>query len=236
MSPHDDFENRPETAEPDHELQPADFKIERPDWTLFRSLETLGQKAGVPPSKLRRLCLKELGDNALDASPTGHVSIDEFRPGYYWICDDGPGIPGTPEEIARLFRIDRGLVSSKLWRRPQRGALGNGLRVVAGALISSGGGSLVVFTRGQRLTITPNEDGGVSWDVEPHEHPTGTIVRVSFGPLLPQDPDALLWARQAIAMAKGGAEYSGEPSVRIGSTPTPSMSLSTAPASARCVT
>ena len=44
-----------------------DFQIERPDWVLFRSLATLGQKAGVPVSQLRRLAIKELVDNALDA-------------------------------------------------------------------------------------------------------------------------------------------------------------------------
>jgi hypothetical protein len=40
--------------------------FEREDWTLFRTVEGLQQKAGVPASRLRRLVLKELGDNALD--------------------------------------------------------------------------------------------------------------------------------------------------------------------------
>ena len=39
----------------------------REDWTLFRSLQTLGQKAGVPRNRLARLVFKELADNALDA-------------------------------------------------------------------------------------------------------------------------------------------------------------------------
>jgi hypothetical protein len=216
MSPHDDFENRPETADTNHEFQSeqktADFKIERPDWTLFRTLNTLGPKAGVPVDKLRRLCLKELVDNSLDASPTGNVRINEHRPGCYEIYDDGPGFKETPEQIARLFRIDRGLVSSKLWRKPQRGALGNGLRVVAGALIASGGGSLVVSTNNQTLHIRPLEDGDVYWDVEEDDYPVGTFIRISFGPLLLDDDDALLWAEQAIAMAKGGEGYSGKPS------------------------
>jgi hypothetical protein len=213
MSPHDDFENRPETADPSHEFQPADFKFERQDWTLFRSLETLGQKAGVPANKLRRLCLKELVDNALDASPTGHVRIEEHRR-HYEIYDDGNGIEGTPEEIAALFSIKRGLVSSKLWRKPQRGALGNGLRVVAGALIASGGGSLVVTTRDRTLHITPKEDGGVDVVVDPDEddYPVGTFIGISFGPHLPEDSDALVWAKQAIAMAKGGEGYTGKSS------------------------
>ena len=45
-------------------------------------------------------------------------------PNHYVIRDHGKGMDGTPEEIARLFSIDRGLMSSKLWRKPQRGALG----------------------------------------------------------------------------------------------------------------
>src|SRR3712207_9128722 len=45
----------------------------------------------------------------------------------------GDGIPGDDAEIAALFSINRPLTSSKYLRRPTRGALGNGLRVVAGA-------------------------------------------------------------------------------------------------------
>ena len=89
------------------------------------------------------------------------------------IEDDGPGIDGTPEEIARLFSIDRPLMSSKLFRKPQRGALGNGLRVVAGTLIASGGGSLKIRTRDKLLRITPLEDGGADVHSEPVEHPVG---------------------------------------------------------------
>jgi hypothetical protein len=53
--------------------------------------------------------------------------------------DEGPGRDGEPEEIAELFSIRRPMRSSKLLRLPQRGALGNGLRVVAGAVLASGG-------------------------------------------------------------------------------------------------
>ena len=43
------------------------LKFEREDWSLFRTLEGLQQKAGVPKAQLARLVLKELTDNALDA-------------------------------------------------------------------------------------------------------------------------------------------------------------------------
>ena len=36
---------------------------ERPDWTLFRSIEGLCQKAGVSDRWLRRLVMKEVADN-----------------------------------------------------------------------------------------------------------------------------------------------------------------------------
>src|SRR5258708_5852515 len=36
------------------------------DWTHFRSVETLAQKAGVARAYLRRVVAKELVDNALD--------------------------------------------------------------------------------------------------------------------------------------------------------------------------
>jgi hypothetical protein len=186
------------------------FQIERPDWTLFTSLATLSQKAGVPVRHLRRLALKELVDNALDAG--GNASIRATDRGYI-IEDDGPGIGGTPEEIARLFSIDRPLISEKLWRRPSRGALGNGLRVVAGALIGSAGGRLVVTTRNKRLRITPLEQGGAAVDAAEYNHPVGTKIEIEFGPLLREDVAAMSWASLAIAMAQGGKEYAGKPSV-----------------------
>ncbi|MGE3992927.1 hypothetical protein [Pseudorhodoplanes sp.] len=191
----------------------AEYLIEREDWTLFCHLETLSQKAGVPVEKLRRLALKELTDNALDAG--GHVKVNETDDGYV-IEDDGPGIDGAPETIARLFSVNRPMVSSKLWRRPQRGALGNGLRVVAGALIASGGGVLNIHTRNRRLSILPNRDGDASLvEVESVYHPIGTRIEISFGPHLPPDKFALYWARWAIMLASGeGARfYKGQPSV-----------------------
>jgi hypothetical protein len=185
--------------------------IEREDWTLFASRETLSQKAGVPVALLRRLVLKELVDNAIDAG--GAAKISEPRDGQYEIADEGPGIEGSPEAIARLFSINRPLVSSKLWRLPSRGALGNGLRVVAGALIASGGGSLTVSTRGQRLMIVLKEDGGSGFVAAPCERTVGTLIEISFGPDLPDDYLTTVWALRAISMAAGGKRYTGNPSV-----------------------
>jgi hypothetical protein len=117
------------------------LKFERADWTSFRTVEGLQQKAGVAQSKLRRLVLKELADNALDTG--ARVRIGQLPGGGYFVEDGGSGIEGQPEEIARLFTIARPMISTKLLGLPTRGALGNGLRVVAGAVVASEG-SLVV--------------------------------------------------------------------------------------------
>ena len=134
--------------------------FERADWTSFRTIEGLQQKAGVPASKLRCLALKELTDNALDTG--AHVSVGTLpdRDGYFVEDQDG-GIDGEPEEIARLFSISRPMISTKLLRLPTRGALGNGLRVVAGAVLASDG-FLVVTTRNRRIELRPERDGSTT--------------------------------------------------------------------------
>jgi hypothetical protein len=182
--------------------------MERPDWTLFRTIEGLQQKAGVPARLLRRLVGKELGDNALDEGAS--VSVSEID-GTYVVEDDGPGIEGGPEAIARLFSIGRPLMSTKLLRLPTRGALGNGLRVVAGAVLASHG-SLVVVTMNQRIALTPQTDGSTRVvSVEPAEHPKGTRIEVTLGSALPADKNALLWAKTAQSFASG-SRYAGRSS------------------------
>jgi hypothetical protein len=188
--------------------KPPDFKFEREDWTLFRTIEGLQQKAGVPANKLQRLVLKELADNALDVG--GDARVGYLGGGRYYVEDKGPGIDGTPEEIARLFSIRRPMVSAKLWRMPTRGALGNGLRVVSGAVLASSG-TLVVLTRNQRLELTPQHDGNTIVVASEIDFPTGTRIEISLGPAIPDDADALLWAKQACEMARGDC-YRGKSS------------------------
>jgi hypothetical protein len=188
---------------------PEILKFEREDWALFRTVDGLQQKAGVPKEKLRRLVLKELADNALDES--GQVLLGELDDGGYFIEDHGRGIDGTPEDVARLFSIARPLVSTKLLRLPIRGALGNGLRVVAGAVLASEG-TLTVTTRNRRISLRPERDGTITViSAALVDFPVGTRIEVHFGAALPHDDGALKWANWAAHMAQG-TEYAGKSS------------------------
>lgn len=188
---------------------PQNLKFERADWTSFRTIEGLQQKAGVAASKLRRLVLKELADNALDTGASARVG--ELPDGGYFVEDDGPGIDGSPKEIARLFSIARPMISTKLLRLPTRGALGNGLRVVAGAVLASEG-TLAVITKNRRIRLRPERDGTTTIvSTKAVKFPTGTGVEISFGSAIPEADDALYWAKIAILM-RGGQAYAGKSS------------------------
>jgi hypothetical protein len=184
------------------------LKFERADWTSFRTVEGLQQKAGVVAGKLRRLVLKELTDNALDTDTK--VRVGELDGGYF-IEDEGPGIDGTPEEVARLFSIARPMISTKLLRLPTRGALGNGLRVVAGAVLASEG-SLTVTTGDRRIQLRPERDGSTTVvSAKRVKFPTGTRIEISFGRAIPEDDNARFWANIAIKM-QAGQTYAGKSS------------------------
>ena len=94
---------------------------ERPDWSLFRTFDGLSQRAGVAARKLRQLVLKELGDNALDTNT--EIDFGEIDGGRYYIEDRGPGLDGTPEQIAELYSMARPTRSTKLLRLCRSGAL-----------------------------------------------------------------------------------------------------------------
>ena len=195
------------------EPNPPDLKLfERADWTLFRTIEGLQQKAGVPARLLRRLVLKELGDNALDSGGRLGYGLVEAKPDTFFVEDDGPGLDLTPKDIAELFSISRPLRSSKLLRLPQRGQLGNGLRVVAGAVLASEG-TLAVITRNQRITLQPKSDGTTKViNVEKADRPVGTRIEISFGPALPKGGDPFAMVHNAQAMAGLGEAYEGRSS------------------------
>jgi hypothetical protein len=184
--------------------------FEREDWTFFRSIRTISQYSGVAPELLRRLVAKELADNALDAA--GSCRVGTLPGGVFYVEDDGPGIGGGPEEVARIFSFRRPMVSSKLIRLPTRGAQGMGLRVVAGAVFASRG-SLRVITRGQALDLVPQEAGNtVVEKVKECQGHRGTRIEVRLGDGAPQDSHCLEWAGWAIKAAGPGPVYVGKAS------------------------
>jgi hypothetical protein len=187
----------------------ADERYVREDWTLFRSVRTISQVAGVPPERLRRLVAKELADNALDAC--GICRVGELPGGGFYVEDDGPGVGGEPREIAQLFSFRRPLISSKIKRLPTRGALGNGLRVVAGAVFASAG-SLRVLTGGRALELVPQESGDTLVKKVKPSSRQGTRVEVWLGDGIPGDDDMLAWAETAIRATGQKPIYTGKTS------------------------
>lgn len=173
------------------------------DWMKFRSLETLPQKAGVSRDKLGLLVAKELADNALDHC--GQCEVGYLEPNGFYVKDNGEGI--DPALLSELFSINRPFMSSKILRMPTRGALGNGLRVVAGSVIASGG-TMHVSTRGKRYQIQFQPDGSSIAEIIGDYHDTGTTIEIQFGDSLKVDLD---WAEAAIYYNRG-EEYKGKTS------------------------
>ena len=152
-----------------------------------------------------RLVAKELADNAIDASGSCRTGL--LEDGGFFVEDDGKGIDGDDKAVANLFSIRRPYTSSKLFRLPTRGALGNGLRVVVGAVLASGG-TLTVKTRGRSLTLQPQNDGTTSVALPVPWEGNGTRVEVRLGCKLEVDPDDVFeWARYAERLAGKGKEY-----------------------------
>lgn len=181
--------------------------FKREDWTLFQTREGLAQKAGTPPAELISVMIKELVDNALDAG--ANAQLDYHQNGFT-VIDDGEGIPGTDQDLKELFSINRPLSSSKIVRKPSRGALGNGLRVVAGAMWVYSA-QITVETKGRALTLQAGENGKarIVERAELEEGQTGTRVTVFGAPISHTD---VIPGLNAINL-NHGTTYSGKTSL-----------------------
>ena len=190
----------------------ADFQVHRPDTALLATLQGLQMQSGVPIHHLRRLALKELADNALDAADAagrpGQVRIERITDQVYAVEDQGNGLPGNQDEIVNLFSLGREMISRKFWRLPSRGCLGNGLRIIVGTVAATGG-TIEITTLNQRMLIRPLKSGKteiVSTDTV--EYPIGTRLVVTFGRELHLDEADISWAQTAITLAqKAGPTY-----------------------------
>lgn len=182
--------------------QAAAVEFVRTDASLFLHPDRLSQKAGAPKYQLRRMALKELVDNALDAAPT--ATLTEVDEDTFIVEDSGPGI--DPGKVATMFSVTRPMMSSKLIRRPTRGMVGNGNRVVAGAAFASGG-NLVVESRGIRQELSFDRVTGdtVVTAKAASAVTTGAKITIQFGPALPRDKLSTMWGNLAIRLAGNAA-------------------------------
>jgi hypothetical protein len=197
---------------------PPELLFEREDFTLYLSLAHLPQKAGIAADQLARLVVKEFTDNALDAADMagrpGAVTV-QIADGNLTITDQGTGIAdATPEKLARIFSVARPMLSSKLVRRPSRGAVGNGLRVCLGYLTATR--ARLTFATGHvRVTLDPEPDGTSRIaQAETIAPITGLSLTVTHGDE-PFTEDDCLWALDAIELAKqsGQPAFTGKPSL-----------------------
>ena len=185
---------------------PPIFQIHKPDTFDFASLPGLTKVTGEPSRRLRRLLLKELTDNALDAADAagrhGEVTIEKRGPDTYVITDEGLGLDGTPDELAALFAIHRPMVSTKYLRKPLRGALGNGLRVAVGCVVVSGG-TIEVITHGKHVVLRPRRAGPTEIvSTSDVADSSGTTLIVTLDPTIPYDELDTMWAEDAISLSR----------------------------------
>jgi hypothetical protein len=156
-------------------------QFERVKKAAWRGERRLGDDAITLAERLRRLMCKGLADNALDACDVagepGGVTIGKRDADRYFVTDRSDGI--DTDDLAGLIPVHRPMTSTKYLRKPERGQLGNGQRVVVGCIVAAGG-TIEVITRGKRTLFRPRRIG-------PAE-----IVTVS------SDHADLLWAQAAI--------------------------------------
>ena len=124
------------------------------------------------------VAVKEAADNAADVTQ-GTIDITLPNDNEIRIQDAGPGV--TVEEFARMFDIRRPLISSKIWRRSGRGALGHGSRVIGGVIIHFGG-YIVLESNGCRVTVSYAHDGSLAVsETGPSDVIDGLAITLNFG-------------------------------------------------------
>lgn len=217
---HRQRDGKPSASAEGVEHKPPVFQIHRPDTVLFTTLDGLTKQTGERPEHLRRVLLKELVDNALDAGDLagrpGQVTVSKRGDETYIVSDQGNGIAGSPGDLAALCSVHRPMISTKYLRRPERGALGTGLRIVVGCVVAAGG-TIEIITRGKSVLLRPRRVGpteivGVS-DVP---GAIGTTLIITLASAIPHDHLDLSRAQSAIHFAQcaDGVPYARQASPR----------------------
>jgi hypothetical protein len=221
-------EFRPDRKQASKESEPQSFRIptdaksrrkaqEEPlyfstdDWRDFLDLATLPRKAGCSPEDLPRIVYKEAADNGCDAG-TLILAKDWTDPnGNRGICIKDAGHGLDPEQVPTIYSPNRPQLSSKRIRRVLRGILGNGCRVIGGAVAASGG-TLIVETRGRRLTLQMDMATGemLVANNEPIPIEPGLTLYLALGPALALRKGDLDLAKATIQISRHAARlYSG---------------------------
>jgi DNA topoisomerase VI subunit B len=193
----------------------SDAEFSRADWSIY--IANLPQRAGVPKHQIGQLVLKELVDNALDemdrVGRPGEVTLERHDENVFTVTDRGRGFDDTPEELAHRFSIAKPMSSSKQWRRPSRGCVGNGLRVIVGSVVT-GAGHIMVKTRNREVVLRPRLDGTTAVDqVKPIDWPVGTAITIEIDPAYLDRSALMEWAQLAIQLAQqSGPAFTRKPS------------------------
>jgi hypothetical protein len=180
------------------------------DWRDFLDLATLPRKAGCDPEDLPRLVYKEAADNACDAGQIILVKGWTDPNGNRGVClkDDGPGLES--EQVLIIYSPNRARFSSKHIRRVLRGLLGNGGRVIGGAVAASGG-TLIIETRGHRFCLEMDMATGkmVIQSDESIPFEPGLTLYIALGSALAFKEGDFDLAKATIQLSRHGHVYSG---------------------------
>ena len=170
---------------------------ETDDSRNYLSIDGLIAVSGVQKNYHLKLAVKEIVDNALDAS--GFCVLGMIGKCAFYVHDSGTGIPGTDEQIAYLFSVNRKTISTKSDRYPRRGAMGRGLRFVSGVVFCYNA-TLKVSTNGRTLLLKP-EDGGTRFTRVGGYDGYGTRIEIEFPS--PISHTELEWGELAKQLAQG---------------------------------
>jgi hypothetical protein len=201
----------PAEVKPKGKPQEEPLLFSSDDWRDFLDLATLPRKAGCSPQDLARVIYSEAAANACDAGTNvSAVSWTDLKGNVGWaIKGDGPGLDS--ELVPTIYSPNRPQLSSKRIRRVLRGILGNGCRVIGGAVAASGG-SLMVDTRGRRFSLQMHMTTGkmVVESDEPIALEPGLTLYVALGPALATGEGDFDLAKATIRISRHAARlYSG---------------------------
>ena len=179
----------------------------------YFSRQKLQMMTGQPPSQFGAVVLKELLDNAIDATEHAEAMAAYAASGTTpliqigWapdgdeqhvtltVGDNGVGIP--PATVTSVLDFATRTSDKAIYRSPTRGAQGNALKTVLGIPYALGiREPVVIEARGVRHSITVNVDPAGAVHVHPEvasvSHRPGTRVHV---PLRHGEVDPLHWGR-----------------------------------------